>query len=330
MTVHDQDVAYAGTVRVEAELDLADALDLDHAVRLGAESLRALGSEAPLDSRRAEALGDLVRRQLALDLRSPGRRRRRHAPPAGSTSTSTSRAVATDDRRGRARRAGPARGGPAPGPARPGQAVVRRQPHAGRGPPGPRPRRTAERAGYAVPDRLREQVVQRDRTCLFPWCSRPARRCQVDHVVPYDHADPEAGRPDRVRQPRRALHPPPPAQDPRRLDLRHARARRRRLALTAWPPLPARPHRHRSRCRTRPADDDPAPDPADQLTVGPSARPHLPVFAGRPARRPRTGQSVQPVHGRHSVRHAHPPGRCRRHPRHRGPRSPRRPKTSTS
>ncbi len=35
--------------------------------------------------------------------------------------------------------------------------------------------------------------MQRDRTCAFPWCSRPAPRCQVDHVAPYDHADPEAG-----------------------------------------------------------------------------------------------------------------------------------------
>ena len=34
-----------------------------------------------------------------------------------------------------------------------------------------------------------------------------------------------------------------------------------------------RDHTGTDRCRTRPADDDPAPDPADQLTAGPSARP---------------------------------------------------------
>ncbi len=39
---------------------------------------------------------------------------------------------------------------------------------------------------YDVPDRIREQVLLRDRTCAFPWCSRPARGCDVDHVVPYD------------------------------------------------------------------------------------------------------------------------------------------------
>lgn len=47
--------------------------------------------------------------------------------------------------------------------------------------------------GYQPGQELREQVVQRDRTCLFPWCSRPARRCQVDHVEPYNHSDPAAG-----------------------------------------------------------------------------------------------------------------------------------------
>jgi hypothetical protein len=49
--------------------------------------------------------------------------------------------------------------------------------------------------GYQVPDRLREQVVLRDQTCVFPWCPRPARRCQIDHVIAYDHEDPDRGGP---------------------------------------------------------------------------------------------------------------------------------------
>ena len=48
---------------------------------------------------------------------------------------------------------------------------------------------------YAIPDRLREQVILRDRTCVFPWCTRPARRCQVDHVIAYDHTADAEGRP---------------------------------------------------------------------------------------------------------------------------------------
>ena len=32
---------------------------------------------------------------------------------------------------------------------------------------------------YEVPDRLAEQVDLRDATCVFPWCTRPARRGSV-------------------------------------------------------------------------------------------------------------------------------------------------------
>jgi 5-methylcytosine-specific restriction endonuclease McrA len=48
---------------------------------------------------------------------------------------------------------------------------------------------------YEVPDPIREQVTLRDGTCVFPWCTRPARRCQVDHVIPYDHEAAAEGRP---------------------------------------------------------------------------------------------------------------------------------------
>jgi hypothetical protein len=32
---------------------------------------------------------------------------------------------------------------------------------------------------------LRERVELRDPTCVFPWCSRPSRACDLDHVVPW-------------------------------------------------------------------------------------------------------------------------------------------------
>jgi hypothetical protein len=44
-----------------------------------------------------------------------------------------------------------------------------------------------DRRGYAVPDRLRERIVLRDRTCVFPWCTRGARSCDADHITA--HAD---------------------------------------------------------------------------------------------------------------------------------------------
>jgi hypothetical protein len=37
-----------------------------------------------------------------------------------------------------------------------------------------------------VPDRLAEHVELRDVTCVFPWCTRPARGCDKDHIVAYD------------------------------------------------------------------------------------------------------------------------------------------------
>src|SRR6478735_7099414 len=66
--VHTHQVSFEGTVWVEAEVDLADALDLDTALSVGAARLADLGSAASLDVRRSEALGQLARHQLALDL----------------------------------------------------------------------------------------------------------------------------------------------------------------------------------------------------------------------------------------------------------------------
>jgi hypothetical protein len=40
-------------------------------------------------------------------------------------------------------------------------------------------------------DRL--EVELRDRTCVHPYCTRPARHCDCDHVVPFDPDNPERG-----------------------------------------------------------------------------------------------------------------------------------------
>jgi hypothetical protein len=40
------------------------------------------------------------------------------------------------------------------------------------------------------PEWMRELVILRDRQCVFPWCSRDARACDLDHVDPYDEAGP--------------------------------------------------------------------------------------------------------------------------------------------
>ena len=81
-TLHDEDVHFAGTMRFEAELDIADALDLDHALTQKAAEQKALGSTESLDVRRAKALGDLARTQTALDLAWPSERHRDDDLPA--------------------------------------------------------------------------------------------------------------------------------------------------------------------------------------------------------------------------------------------------------
>src|SRR4051794_25234431 len=68
---HDQ-VSFAGTSRIHGELDLADALDLEDAVRAGAAQLAALGNDDPLDVRRATAVGMIARGEQALDLTAGG------------------------------------------------------------------------------------------------------------------------------------------------------------------------------------------------------------------------------------------------------------------
>ena len=48
--------------------------------------------------------------------------------------------------------------------------------------------------GYVPSARQRELGILRDGTCVFPWCTRPARACDLDHVVPYDHEAAAEGR----------------------------------------------------------------------------------------------------------------------------------------
>jgi hypothetical protein len=38
---------------------------------------------------------------------------------------------------------------------------------------------------YQIPDRIRDHVTARDQTCVFPWCTRNARSCDLDHITPY-------------------------------------------------------------------------------------------------------------------------------------------------
>ncbi len=60
-TIEQQQFSYDGTSAVHGEIDLADALDLEHAIAGLAAQLKDLGSEDSLDVRRAAAVGELAR-----------------------------------------------------------------------------------------------------------------------------------------------------------------------------------------------------------------------------------------------------------------------------
>jgi hypothetical protein len=216
VTVNTDDVHYAGTLHLEADLDLADALDLDRAVAHHAAVQKALGSQLPLDARRAKALGDLARTQTALDLAFQDGAGKDSGVEA-HTSTTDSNADADADQ-----------------PNLPAAREIVIHAHLDASMSGEQTvfgptvrmengqrlvlldqikswcahtrtkvtikpvidlntQLTAQ--GYEIPDRIREQVQLRDRTCVFPRCTRPARACDIDHVIAYDHDADAEGRP---------------------------------------------------------------------------------------------------------------------------------------
>ncbi|MGH3411738.1 MAG: DUF222 domain-containing protein [Marmoricola sp.] len=202
---HDQ-VSFSGTSAVHGELDLADALDLEAAVAEGAGQLARLGSDQSLDVRRAQAVGELARRQGSFDLAQE------EQPERGST------------RRVRPRRtvvlyvhlseaAVRSHDGAAPGRLEHagGQLVTAGQIADWCGADASRVtvKPVIDLAGhvpvgsYEVPDRLRERVALRDHTCVFPYCTRPARGCRpggsrepgghgcdADHRIPHARGGP--------------------------------------------------------------------------------------------------------------------------------------------
>lgn len=182
--VEADQVSFDGTVRVDAEVDLADALDLERALALTAGQLKELGSSQSLDARRATALGELARNQLALDFPHVG-----HEPAAASGRTRARRPVtlylhlseaALSQAAGQVGRCGNTRTPIDPATIRAwcghpdAQVSVK--------PVLDLADHVATEA-YEVPDRLAEQVELRDASCVFPWCTRPAWRCDKDHVI---------------------------------------------------------------------------------------------------------------------------------------------------
>jgi hypothetical protein len=258
-TIDKDDVHFAGTLHLEAEIDLADGLDLDRALAHGAAVQKALGSGLSLNARRAKALGDLARTQTALDLFTQG-----NTSPAGKDGLPVAREVvlhAHFDAESAAD--GQTVFGPT-GSLENGQRLalldqltswcadtrtkITIKPVIDLTKPLAAP-------GYAIPDRIREHVILRDRTCVFPWCTRPARGCDIDHIDPYDHQADAEDRPqpgptstDNLAD---VVQVPPPPQDPLQMDLPNGRARGVRLDQPPRPPLHKGPDRQQPPHTTR-------------------------------------------------------------------------------
>jgi hypothetical protein len=183
---HDQ-VSFAGTSRIHGELDLADALDLEDAVAAGAAQLADLGNTDPLDVRRAAAVGMLARGEQPLDLQPAGPETRTrvvkgrevvlyvHLSEDALRSHDPDAPVRVENAGGQLLTAGQiadwcGRDDTTKVTVKP---VIDLNEH-------------ASVAQYKVPDWLAERIQLRDHTCVHPWCNRPARRCDTDHIVPYD------------------------------------------------------------------------------------------------------------------------------------------------
>ncbi|MGD7789393.1 HNH endonuclease signature motif containing protein [Propionibacteriaceae bacterium Y1700] len=45
---------------------------------------------------------------------------------------------------------------------------------------------------YEIPNRLNRQLELTELTCVFPWCDKPAIRCDTDHTIPHSQGGPTA------------------------------------------------------------------------------------------------------------------------------------------
>ncbi|BBH15952.1 hypothetical protein Back2_02390 [Nocardioides baekrokdamisoli] len=176
VTIHDREII-GGCVAMTAVLDVADARDLEAAVAKGAHEMLLHGSIGSLDVRRAQALGEIARHELALDL--------------GAEGTGRDATVYIHVDRGAL---DAEYGDPAVARVEGGDFLIdidrMREWLSVRG------TRVSIRpvidleddrisGGYGPSEVLREQVVLRDGRCVFPHCNRAARRADLDHIEPY-------------------------------------------------------------------------------------------------------------------------------------------------
>ncbi|WP_370250012.1 HNH endonuclease [Nocardioides sp.] len=183
VTLHHQQDDIGGTVDLTATLDLQDALDVDVALAGVAAELAAAGDDDPLEVRRSRALGELARRYL-----------HGHGTPGAESAPTPRRdltlylhlsdaALASGYGIGHCEntRSPITAGQIREWVAAPGARVTVRPVLDGDAP--------HHIDGYVPSPLLRDQVILRDATCVFPWCARSARGTDLDHIVPWAPGD---------------------------------------------------------------------------------------------------------------------------------------------
>ena len=175
-------VGYDGIAHGTTALDIADALDLEQAIARRAKLAGQLGDDDSLDVRRAKALGEIAREDLILDLQVadpetgeitrtiPGRKTELILHMSATDQTvgrfgNTRTPISVEQIKTWLSLANTSRDRPA----------------------GDRPRGHQPVDSYEIPDRIARQVKLRDHHCVFPHCTRPAERCDLDHIDA--HAD---------------------------------------------------------------------------------------------------------------------------------------------
>jgi hypothetical protein len=187
------DLTTAGTVHLDAEVDLADALDLEAALSAGAEQQRLAGSAESLQVRRSVALGELARGQQPLDFEPDEKPRPRRGRNRGRK-----REVVLHVHLEQAAvlgSGGLARIDEAAGP------VTAEQVRLWCGNPETTVTLTPvidldehiHVDSYQASERLKNQVDLREVYCIHPWCTRKAVNCDHDHRVDHDPDRDDAG-----------------------------------------------------------------------------------------------------------------------------------------
>ncbi|WP_418062492.1 DUF222 domain-containing protein [Pimelobacter simplex] len=166
-----------GLVSIDGLLDAADGRDLDDAISRRATLLGRLGNDASLDVRRSQALGDLARNDLTLVLGpngAPARRAVLNVHITDATLVGVNPVGRWDQTPVSAEQirewlSQPGTGTTTSITVRPVIDLAGHLPV----------------TAYEIPDRHRQQVELRDHTCRFPYCTRPATRCDLDHATPH-------------------------------------------------------------------------------------------------------------------------------------------------